>query len=489
MQTADDHGRVILSAIIPDNRDLLDEALRYLVPEHFVDSTLRMIYVLLERYVETTRAILPKHVLVDVLQRKGRDVGTVALVGEVYDSLAVTQVAESDFRWSLEQIRELAAERETERALTESMEILRRGATDEHGERVQGHQDARGHVLSKFALIDRELAMQDAPEGNIRDEASEMLADYAARKEAKISGHTGGVLFGVPSLDAKIGGLQPGELDLLVGYSASGKTSLACGQLAWSAAVEQGLNVVIATTETLRVQVRRKILARHSRLPKFGLENGLNSRHIKDGSLEPDEERVLREVIADFSTGNYGKLYIAQVPRGAGISTLEARLLRVRRQFPVDLLVIDYLALLRSERRRESDREELGSIIKAAKQLATTFDDGRGVPVISPWQVNRSSKEAAAKAGMYTTAALAETAEATNSSDVIVSLLEPEDNTSRFADLRAQVLKNRDGETHNSIPLMVDYATSMFRDKQEVQAAAADGGPGGNSFESLLGLS
>lgn len=168
---------------------------------------------------------------------------------------------------------------------------------------------------------------------------------------------------------------------------------------------------------------------------------------------------------------------------------MEARLLRVRRQFPVDLLVIDYLALLRSERRRESDREELGSIIKAAKQLATTFDDGRGVPVISPWQVNRSSKEAAAKAGMYTTAALAETAEATNSSDVIVSLLEPEDNTSRFADLRAQVLKNRDGETHNSIPLMVDYATSMFRDKQEVQAAAADGGPGGNSFESLLGLS
>ena len=80
--------------------------------------------------------------LVDVLQRKGRDVGTVALVGEVCDSLAVTQVAESDFRWSLEQIRSWPLSGRLS-ALTESMEILRRGATDEHGERVQGHQDAR----------------------------------------------------------------------------------------------------------------------------------------------------------------------------------------------------------------------------------------------------------------------------------------------------------------------------------------------------------
>ena len=487
--SADDHGRVILSAIYPDRRDLLDLALRHLEPEHFVDPTLRTLFTLTQRYVETTRSLLPRNVLQDVLERKGRDAGTVALSLEVYDAVVAQAASEADFRWSLEQIRELAAERETEKALTESMEILRRGGRDAHGKEIKGHKDARTHLLGQFAQIDRALAMQDAPEGDIRDEADDMLADYAARKQAKVSGKTGGVQFGVPSLDSRIGGLQPGELDLLVGYSSSGKTSLACGQLSWSAAVEQGLNVVIATTETLRVQVRRKILARHSRLAKFGLAEGLNSRHIKDGSLAPDEEQVLRDVIHDLRDNSaYGRIYIAQVPRGATISTLESRVLRVQRQFPVDLLVVDYLALLRSERRRDSDREELGTIIKSAKQLATTFADGNGVPLVSPWQVNRAAKEQANKAGMYSLSSLAETAEATNSADVIVSLLEPEDNYGRYADLRAQVLKNRDGETFNHIPLVVDYATSAFRDKDDSQVTDLLAEPTGQEYEGLLGL-
>ncbi len=487
--SADDHGRIILAAVYPDRKDLLDEALRHLEPEHFVDNTLRAIFVLTQRYVETTQALLPRDVLQDVLERKGWDAGAVALAVETYDALVERPSDESQFRWSLEQIRELAAERETERALTQSMEILRRGSTDAHGKELKGHKDARDHLLSELAQIDRSLAMQDAPEGDIRNEADEMLADYAARKQAKISGQTGGVLFGVPGLDSRIGGLQPGELDLLVGYSSSGKTSLACGQLSWSAAVEQGLNVVIATTETLRVQVRRKMLARHSRLPKFGLAEGLNSRHIKDGSLDYEEEKALRAVIADLRDNSaYGRIYIAQVPRGATIATLESRLLRVQRRFPVDLLVVDYLALLRAERRRDSEREELGTIIKSAKQFATTFADGRGVPLVSPWQVNRAAKEQASKAGMYSLSSLAETAEATNSADVIVSLLEPEDNDGRYADLRVQVLKNRDGETFNHIALVADYATGAFRDKEESAVSDLLAEPSGSEYEGLLGL-
>jgi len=176
------------------------------------------------------------------------------------------------------------------------------------------------------------------------------------------------------------------------------------------------------------------------------------------------------------------------VPQGATIATLESRVLRVQRQFPVDLLVVDYLALLRSERRRDSDREELGTIIKSAKQLATTFADGNGVPLVSPWQVNRAAKEQANKAGMYSLSSLAETAEATNSADVIVSLLEPEDNYGRYADLRAQVLKNRDGETFNHIPLVVDYATSAFRDKEDSQVTDLLEEPTGQEYEGLLGL-
>lgn len=485
-KTADDHGRIVMAAIIPDRRDLLDVALSHIVPQHFTDPILRTIFAVMERFAEQTGGILRRDALEQILYAK-KDPGTLALYLETFDALTDQYVDDVDFRWSLRQIRELAAERETRAALTEGMEILTRGGTDDAGNEVRGHLESRTHILTRFAEIDRELSMQDAPEGDMTKEYEEMMEDYAKRKELHISGRNRGIMVGVPSLDAKIGGLQPGELDLIVGYSSSGKTTFACGQLAWSAAIEQGKNVVIATTETLRPQVRRKILSRHSTLPQFGLAKGLNNRDIKNGTLTEDEENALREVARDLTHNpNYGRLYIAQVPRGATISTLEARLYRIQRQFPIDLCVIDYLALLRADARRSSDREELNGIIKNAKQLATTFDDGRGVPVISPWQVNRASRDAARAAGYYTTMALAESAEATNSADVIVSLLEPEENNDRYADLRFQILKNRDGETSGLIEVQCDYGTGEFTERTAQSLMDFSGGQGDALYNSLL---
>ena len=73
-------------------------------------------------------------------------------------------------------------------------------------------------------------------------------------QEAKISGTPGrvvGAVVGRQDRRAAAGGTGSAG-----GYWRRGKTSLACAVIGVSAAVEQGLNVVIATTETLRVQVR-----------------------------------------------------------------------------------------------------------------------------------------------------------------------------------------------------------------------------------------
>ena len=110
-------------------------------------------------------------------------------------------------------------------------------------------------------------------------------------------------------------------------------------------------------------------------------------------------------------------------------------------------------------------REELSSLMKDAKLLAVNFNNGAGVPLVSPWQVNRAAREQAEAEGMYTSKALSETAEATNSSDIILSLLAPTDNTSRHTDVTMQILKNRDGETANGLTVSVDYATSTFRSR------------------------
>jgi len=463
VSTANQHAERLLSAIIPDRGDLLERALRHLSTEHFPDPVLRNIFTLLERYAEVTAGrILTRDALGDLLRRGRADAGKLAQYIEVFDLLAQGVADEADFLWSLEQLRELAAERATHEALTAGMQILTRGLDDDSGTTLTGHLQARSHVMQRFAQVDRDLSMQEAPEGDMRAEGDDILADYATRKSARAHGRSVGVEFGIPLLDAKINGAQPGDLGLILGFTSEGKSGL-CVQLAWNVTTRQGKNVVFLTTETLRSQIRRRLVARHSCVEHFGIDGGINSRLIKDGTLSPTQEQQLAAVVKDFTHNpGYGRCYIVQVPRAATIGYIESKLIRIARMFPIDLVIMDYLALLRPEKRRNSDREELGGILKEAKQLATTFADGTGVPFVSPWQVNRVARDQAERTGYYTSQATSETAEASNSADWIVSLLAPLDNANRVCAIKMQALKNRDGERCAPLDLQLDYATSRF---------------------------
>lgn len=436
--------------------------MRKLSSEHFVDKTQKALFIMLERYADKTDgSVMPEKFLEDHLRDKVES-GQTHLFVETYRLYAETSVEDAEFMWSVDQLRELVSEKETASALTNAMEILKEGKETNGGELLKGHSDARGYLLEAFVDIDRELHQQDAPEGDMMDEGSDILSDYLERKDAHLSGTSRGIEFGIPTLDNHIQGLQRGDLCLIAGYSSDGKTTLVT-QLAWHAAVMQGKNVVFFTTETLRPQVRRKLIARHSTLPIFENPDGLNTRDLKGGSLSPKEEKMFKKVVTDY-TGNpeYGRIYIAQVPRAATIASLEQRLIRISRKMQVDLVIMDYLGLLASEYRRNNVREELKQIIIDAKQVATTFQDGFGVPFVSPWQVSRDARKQAESLGMYTTAGLSETAEATNSADVLVSMLAPTDNTNRRAEVTMQVMKNRDGETANGLLVEVDYATATF---------------------------
>ncbi len=466
MTSATEHAQTLLAAIIPDRRDLLDRALQHLSGEHFIDRTHSNLFAMLEKYAEVTGAVMTHEALGDMLTGARVDAGTIALYQESYDLLRDTTVDDAGFRWALDQLRELAADRATAGALTQSMEILTRGVDGERGEKLKGHTDARNFLLGRFAEIDRHLHQQEAPEGDMRGEGDDILADYAEAKAAHAAGLNAGINFGVPAIDEKVDGLQNGELILIAGWTSDGKTTM-CVQLAWSAAVEQHKNVVFFTTETVRSTVRRRIIARHSCQPEFAIPGGLNSREIKKGTMDPDREHALHRVVTDFQNNpTYGRIYICQVPAGAAVSYLESKLHRLHRLFQVDLVVMDYLGLLRADRKRQSDREELSGNLKHSKQIATTFADGRGVPFVSPWQVSRTARLEAEKLGYYRADALSDTSEAEKSADLILTLLAPSENTARIAPIKGQLMKNRDGEKAHALDMEIDYATARFSSRE-----------------------
>jgi len=61
--------------------------------------------------------------------------------------------------------------------------------------------------------------------------------------------------------------------------------------------------------------VRLKIIARHSRHPKFSLGKGLDVAKIRSGWLSRDEEMMLDLVLDDLRTcTDYGEVQVVQMP-------------------------------------------------------------------------------------------------------------------------------------------------------------------------------
>jgi replicative DNA helicase len=484
----------VLSGVLPDRADRLEQAARRLRPTHFTGQVLPEMFALLQRYLDMTGEVMTRQALAGFLDDRRALPGNVAMYLETYDLLVAGHPSDGAFDWAVERLRELASGQAIGTALAEGYEILTKGMDTggKDGHKV-GPDAAKLHVLDKFAEIDADLNQADAPEGEVNAEEEQILDRYNKTARAyQLAGGSPGISLGIPMIDVMLGGgLNRGELALFVGYSSSGKTSL-CVQLAWHVKTELQRNVVFFTSETLRPQVINKIIARHSRHEQFVHEmpDGLDSARIRAGSLSGPEILQFQAVVHDFTANpNYGRFYLAQLPFGATIGQVRSRLSRIGRLFSVDLCIIDYLALLNSDRRRDASHEEAAQMVKDAKAIAATFDNGLGVPMVSPWQVNRAGRDRALKEGGYSGVDLAGTQEAFNTSDLVFTLLEPARiENARSCPVKGELLKQRDGPRGADFPLKIDYATSWFRSENEAGAGIdwSRVGQGGSDYGSLV---
>lgn len=465
-----DHAEVALAGIVPDRKDNLLYAIQHLEPEHFPNAVQQGIWKAIERYYDIAGGVLPKKTLADLLGRsKTMDASTALLYEQTYEGIENLAVTDHDFRYSIDALKQQRAHQLTGEALTTAFEILERGA-EVGKETLKGDLDARKFFREQDSTIERMSNVEVAPEGDMRHEGSDVLTEYFDRKNGKTEQ---GVQTGIKSLDKLTGGFDRGELSLICAYTNQGKTQLCC-QIAWHAAVMQGKNVFFATSETVRVAVRRRLVARHSRLPQFGLTRGLNANDIKNGTLAPEEEKALKMVVDDLDHNpNYGMIYLSQIPSGATMSYWQARMNRQGSMWQIDLSVMDYFALLKSDRKRNSEREEFNEILKDAKVFSQSFNEGKGVPLVSPWQLKQEAYKAAQLTGAYGLASLSDTSEAEKSPDLIATLLAMPEQPNQ---LSLQLLKVRDGEVPNyAFQLETDFRNAYLGDKKQTSSFTAKG--------------
>ena len=207
------------------------------------------------------------------------------------------------------------------------------------------------------------------------------VANAAYQREGGLAGISTGFI----DMDKKLGGLHPSDLLILAGRPSMGKTALATN-LAFKVAkaykkgmrhdgtegaVDGGV-VGFFSLEMSSEQLAARILSEAAEVP---------SEQIRRGEMTEDEFRRFIEAAKDLETC---PLYIDDTP-ALPISTLAARARRLKRQHGLDVLIIDYLQLVRPATAKDSRVNEVSEITQGLKAIAKELE----IPVIALSQLSR----------------------------------------------------------------------------------------------------
>lgn len=214
------------------------------------------------------------------------------------------------------------------------------------------------------------------------------VAIESANKAFKAGGEIVGLTTGFKDLDKKIGGLHKSDLIILAGRPGMGKTALA-------------VNIAFNAAQSLRADSNRENEKPKGTVAFFSLEMSseqLGLRILSD-QAEISGDRIRRGDIngTEFArlSGAVSKvahtpLHINDTP-ALPVSALRAHCRRLKRTVGLDLVVVDYLQLLRpaTTQRSENRVQEISSITQALKALAKELE----VPVIALSQLSRRVEE------------------------------------------------------------------------------------------------
>ncbi|MDA8539095.1 replicative DNA helicase [Candidatus Pelagibacter bacterium] len=189
-----------------------------------------------------------------------------------------------------------------------------------------------------------------------------------------------GVPTGLTDLDEKLGGLHKSDLVILAGRPGMGKTALATN-IAYHAAQnllsrEEKSSIAFFSLEMSSEQLSTRILSEQARI---------KSDDIRRGKVT--ESEINRYIETSRNIYNL-PLYIDETP-AITISTLSNRARRIKRLFGLNLIVVDYIQLMRapnSNNRGDNRVQEVSEITQGLKALAKELK----VPVLALSQLSRA---------------------------------------------------------------------------------------------------
>lgn len=204
----------------------------------------------------------------------------------------------------------------------------------------------------------------------------EALSDYYDKMEAKLQDKSVG--YGIPSgfrdVDALIGGYNKSDLILLAGRPGQGKTSYLLSNAMNMAKL--GVQVAIFSMEMGIEQLVMRLVS---------METGINVQKLRLGKLNPQEAARFTEAIGRMSKWN---IFLDDTP-ALTPSELRTRARRLKSEYGIDMIILDYLQLMQSAQYAHNRTQEVGHLSRTTKELAKELN----VPILAAVQLSRAVEQ------------------------------------------------------------------------------------------------
>ena len=201
-----------------------------------------------------------------------------------------------------------------------------------------------------------------------------MNALEKVEKASKSKGTVTGIPTGFIDLDYKLSGLQPSDLVLVAARPSMGKTAFVLN-IAQYVAFKKDKCTAIFSLEMSKEQLVNRL---------FSLESQVDAQALRTGNMKDSDWEKLIEAAGIIGQSN---LIIDDTP-GISISELRSKCRKMKLEYGLSIVIIDYLQLMSGSRKGGNDnrQQEISDISRSLKALARELH----APVIALSQLSRA---------------------------------------------------------------------------------------------------
>jgi len=404
--------RVALTTAIqvPDTRSII---LDLLIPEIFHDPENRAVFVAI-RDMHNAGKPIDRILLWEYMRENGA-------TGRLRGFSKMTELADLDYL-------EVSHERIMAYCGILRKCLYRRYAYESAKQVAEAAQDARGSVEDMRLDLPSPL---NEPTGPVT--VGSLMGAFLAKikQEIQVGATSFGVLTRFDKLDDTLDGFKPGRLYVLAARPGVGKTALALA-IGVSAAAK-GEPVTMWSLEMSREELGSRIACMASRVPW---------RAVRDKQLNPIQLDALLQANLELDKVPF----FVDDQAGISMAELALRMKQRSREGRCNLAIVDYLQLVKQDKKMQNREQEVASITRDMKLLAKSL----GIPILLLAQLNRETTKRAG--GIPVVSDLRESGAIEQDADVVLLLYDGDEKKHAPGTMFVTVGKNRHGAT-GTIPL------------------------------------